>query len=450
MMEPTSNNNQQKANCGVDVTTQSSYAFPMSFAQQRLWFLDQFEPGNTLYNIVWPIRLRGHLNVEALQRSLDEIVARHEVLRATFRAIDDQPVQVISPWLTIPLVPKNLSGLSEDQREVEIQRLADAEAKIPISLQTGPMLRALLARLGENEHVLILTLHHIVSDRWSRGIFYRELSTFYDAFSQGKPNPFPDLPLQYTDFSVWQREWLSGKNLERQLSYWKQQLGGAPSTLELPTDRPRPASQSFHGQIYSFEISTQLIDALNALSRREGVTLFMLLLAGLQMLLARYSGQEDIVVGTPIANRNRAEIENLIGFFANTLVLRTNLSGNPTFRELLARVRDVALGAYAHQDLPFDKLVEELNPERSLSHNPLFQVLLAVQNAPKEELRLSGLTLEGIPVRSAGSKFDLALFLTEAPDGVRGRLEYNTDLFEEQTVARMMGHLEHLLVEAVA
>ncbi len=450
MMEPTANNNQQKANCGVDVTTQSSYAFPMSFAQQRLWFLDQFEPGNTLYNIVWPIRLRGHLNVEALQRSLDEIVARHEVLRATFRAIDDQPVQVISPWLTIPLVPKNLSGLSEDQREVEIQRLADAEAKIPISLQTGPMLRALLARLGENEHVLILTLHHIVSDRWSRGIFYRELSTFYDAFSQGKPNPFPDLPLQYTDFSVWQREWLSGKNLERQLSYWKQQLGGAPSTLELPTDRPRPASQSFHGQIYSFEISRQLIDALNALSRREGVTLFMLLLAGLQMLLARYSGQEDIVVGTPIANRNRAEIENLIGFFANTLVLRTNLSGNPTFRELLARVRDVALGAYAHQDLPFEKLVEELNPERSLSHNPLFQVLLAVQNAPKEELRLSGLTLEGIPVRSAGSKFDLALFLTEAPDGVRGRLEYNTDLFEEQTVARMMGHLEHLLVEAVA
>ena len=439
-----------KAEGHAEIATQSSYAFPMSFAQQRLWFLDQFEPGNTLYNIVWPMRLRGHLNVEALGQSLNEIARRHEVLRATFRTIDDQPLQVIAPWQHIPLVIEDLTSLSTDEKEAEIQRLAQDAAETPISLQQGPMLRARLARLADEEHALILTLHHIVGDRWSRGIFFRELGALYEAFSQGKPSPLPELPLQYTDFAVWQREWLSGNNLEKQLSYWKQELAGAPASLELPTDRARPALASFHGRVYSFDIPREQMEALNAFSRREGVTLFMLVLAAFQGLLARYSGQEEVVVGTPIANRNRAELEDLIGFFANTLALRTSFAGNPTFRELLARVRETALGAYAHPDLPFEKLVEELNPERSLSHSPLFQVLLAVQNAPKEELRLSGLTLQNIPVRATGSKFDLALFLTETADGARGRLEYNTDLFEEQTVARMAGHLQQLLREAAA
>jgi len=439
-----------KAEGHAEIATQSSYAFPMSFAQQRLWFLDQFEPGNTLYNIVWPMRLRGHLNVEALGQSLNEIARRHEVLRATFRTIDDQPLQVIAPWQHIPLVIEDLTSLSTDEKEAEIQRLAQDAAETPISLQQGPMLQARLARLADEEHALILTLHHIVGDRWSRGIFFRELGALYEAFSQGKPSPLPELPLQYTDFAVWQREWLSGNNLEKQLSYWKQELAGAPASLELPTDRARPALASFHGRVYSFDIPREQMEALNAFSRREGVTLFMLVLAAFQGLLARYSGQEEVVVGTPIANRNRAELEDLIGFFANTLALRTSFAGNPTFRELLARVRETALGAYAHPDLPFEKLVEELNPERSLSHSPLFQVLLAVQNAPKEELRLSGLTLQNIPVRATGSKFDLALFLTETADGARGRLEYNTDLFEEQTVARMAGHLQQLLREAAA
>src|SRR6266496_1513149 len=378
---------------------QRSYAFPMSFAQQRLWFLEQCEPGNTLYNIVWPMRLCGRLNVGALELSLNEIVRRHEVLRATFRTLDDQPLQVIAPSLTLSLFPQDLTGLAEDQQQVEIQRLAQQAAETPISLGEGPMLRAKLIRLREEEHALILSLHHIVSDRWSRGIFFRELGSLYNAFSQGKANPLPELPLQYTDFAVWQREWLSGENLEKQVSYWKQQLAGAPASLELPADRARPALPSFQGRVYAFDISKELRQALNAFSRREGVTLFMTMLAGFQTLLARYSGQEDIVVGTPIANRNRAEIEGLIGFFANTFALRTSISGNSTSRELLLRVREVALGAYAHQDLPFEKLVEELNPERSLSYSPLFQSLLAVQNAPKEELRLSGLTLRDIPVR---------------------------------------------------
>ncbi|PYV65120.1 MAG: non-ribosomal peptide synthetase, partial [Acidobacteria bacterium] len=449
-MEPTTNIDRTTADELGELSAQSVYAFPMSFAQQRLWFLNQFEPESTLYNIVWPIRLHGRLNVEALEKSLNEIVRRHEVLRATFKTINDQPVQVIAPSVVIPLAIKNLTDLSQDQQRQEVQRLIAAEAETPINLQTGPMIRAQLAYLADEEHAFLLTLHHIVSDRWSRGLFFRELAALYEAFSQGHRSLLPELPLQYTDFSVWQRQWLNGENLEKQLSYWKQQLAGAPSTLELPTDHPRPAARSFHGRVYSFQLASDLVEDLKALSRREGVTLFMLLLAGLQTLLARYSGQEDIVVGTPIANRNRAEIENLIGFFANTLPLRTNFSDDPTFRELLARVRDLTLGAYAHQDLPFEKLVEELNPERSQSHNPIVQVLFALQNAPMQELRLAGLTVESIATQSEGSKFDLSLFLTEAHNAIQCRLEYNTDLFRESTAARMMAHFQTLLREVVA
>ncbi len=449
-MKPTAKTDLTKAEAPGAISGEHVYAFPMSFAQQRLWFLDQFEPGNTLYNIVWPMRLRGPLHVAALEKALNEIVRRHEVLRATFTTIDDKPVQVIAPSLTIKFAEDDLSRLPADQQETEVHRLANAEATAPISLQAGPMLRASLLRLDSEEHVLVLALHHIVSDRWSRGVFFRELTALYEAFSKGEPSPLPELPLQYTDFAVWQRQFLSGKNLEKQVSYWKQQLLGSPATLELPTHRLRPALQSFNGQVYSFRIEAALIEQVKALGRRESATPFMVLLAGLQTLFARYSGQNDIVVGTPIANRNRAEVENLIGFFANTLALRTNLSGDPSFRELLARVREVALGAYAHQDVPFEKLVEELKPERSLSYSPIFQVLFALQNAPARDLKLAGLTLEGIPVHGEGSKFDLALFLTEGADGTYGRLEYSTDLFDERTVARMMRHFQQLLREVVA
>ncbi|RMF36691.1 MAG: non-ribosomal peptide synthetase, partial [Chloroflexi bacterium] len=354
-------------------------ALPLSFAQQRLWFLDQLAPNTPLYNIPDAIRLRGPLDVAVLERSLNEIVRRHESLRTTFRATDGKPVQVIAPTLKLPLPLVDLSGLPKAAREAEVQRLATEEAQRPFDLSRGPLLRVTLLRLGDEEHVALLTMHHIISDGWSMRVLVQELAALYDAFSHGRPSPLPDLPIQYADFALWQREWLQGEVLEEQLAYWKQQLSGSPPVLELPTDRPRPPVQSFRGAHRPFMLPRPLSQAIKALCRREGVTPFMLLLAAFQTLLHRYTGQDDISVGTPIANRNRAEIEGLIGYFANTLVLRTDLSGDPPFRELLKRVREVALGAYAHQDLPFEMLVDALQPERDLSHTPLFQVMFVLQ-----------------------------------------------------------------------
>ena len=291
-------------------------------------------------------------------------------------------------------------------------------------------------------------MHHIVSDGWSVGVFTREMSTLYQAFSTGKPSPLPELPIQYADFAVWQREWLQGEVLDTQLSYWKQQLEGAPPVLELPTDYPRPAIETFRGGKISTEIPKSLTEALKAMSRREGATLFMTLMAGFQTLLYRYTGQEDVVVGSPIANRNRTEIEGLIGFFVNELVLRADLSGNPSFRELLSRVREAALGAYAHQDLPFEKLVKELQPQRDISRNPLFQVALVNQNAPSERLDLPGLKVTPVEVDTDTAKFDLSLYLWEEADGLKGRWEYGADLFDAATIVRMAGHYNNLL-EAV-
>jgi amino acid adenylation domain-containing protein len=420
-------------------------ALPLSFAQQRLWFLDQLEPDNPLYNVPHIVRVTGALNAAVLEKSLNEIVRRHEALRTSFQTVNGEPVQVMAPRLTLPLAFTDLGSIAEAERESEARKLAAEEIKRPFNLRTGPLLRASLLKLADQDHVLVLTTHHIVSDRWSLGVLSQELSALYEAFVEGRPSPLPELPIQYADYAVWQRQFLSGEVLEKQLAYWKQQLRGAPPVLEIPTDRPRPPQESFRGDIKVIPISAVVTDKLKALSRGEGVTLFMTLLAAWQVLLSRYSGQEDIVVGIPIANRNRSEIEGLIGFFANTLALRGDLSGNPTFRELLTRVREVALSAYAHQDLPFEKLVEELRPERSLSHNPLFQVLFALQNTPALDQEIPGLKLQAMGAKVGTAKCDLALFMAEGSQGLMVRLEYNTDIFDPSTIDRLVDHFQILL-----
>src|SRR3989454_2982757 len=431
-----------------EIESENTYVFPLTFAQQRLWFLEQLEPHATAYLIPWSIRMNGTLNVSALRDSLNEIVRRHEILRTTFSSVDGQPTQVVAPSLYIPLPVVDLSEFAE--REKEAQQLAAAEAQTPFDLKTGPLVRAQLLRLAAEDHILLLTMHHIMFDGWSRRILVRELATLYEAYRGGKLSPLRDLNLQYADYAVWQRNNLQGQNLERQLAYWSAQLAGAPASLDLPTDRARPAVQTFRGVAKPFTFSKTLSEQLNALTRQQTATLFMTLLAGFQALLSRYSSQEDIVVGTPIANRNRAEIEELIGLFANTLVLRTDVSGNPTFRELLGRVKEVALGAYAHQDMPFEKLVEELRPERSLSHNPLFQVMFSLQNAARRDFELPGLKLKPQGSGTGTAKFDISLFMVERPEGLRGRIEYNTDLFDAATIDRLLGHYQLLLEAAVA
>jgi len=423
---------------------------PLSFAQQRLWFFDQLEPGSSAYNISTGFRLTGPLDVAALERSLNEIVRRHEALRTSFAVVDGQPVQVIAPAERFKLALVDLQKLPEAERETEARRLASEEAQGPFDLARGPLVRAGLLRLGEREHVLLLTMHHILSDGWSMGVLFRELSVLYEAFSNGDPSPLPELPVQYADFAVWQRQWLQGEVLEEQLSYWRERLGGAPPVLHLPTDRPRPAVQTYRGARKTLRLPNKLTDALKVLSRREEVTLFMTLLSAFKTLLCRYTGQEDIVVGSPIAGRTRPETEGLIGFFVNTLVLRSDLSGNPTFRQLLGRVREVALGAYTHQDLPFEKLVEELQPERNLSHTPLFQVMFALQNVPRKPLELPGLTLSPMQLGIDTAKFDLTLAMVEQDRELSCLFEYNTDLFDAATITRMGGHFKTLLEGIVA
>jgi amino acid adenylation domain-containing protein len=422
-----------------------SVEIPLSFAQARLWFLDQLEPGNAFYNIPAAVRLSGQLNVVALEQSLNQIISRHEALRTNFVTVNGQPVQVIASTLTLTLPVVDLRQLPESQRERDCQRLANEEAVQPFDLATEPLVRTKLLQLSESEHVLLLTMHHIVSDGWSMGVLVRELAALYEAFCNDSLLVLPELPIQYPDFAVWQQQWLQGEVLESQLGYWKQQLGGAPALLELPTDRPRPAVQTFRGAHQSFALSKEVTEALITLSQRQGATLFMTLLAAFETLLHRYTGQADICVGTPIANRNRAEIEGLIGLFVNTLVLRTDMSGNPSFEDVLSRIREVALGAYAHQDVPFEQLVEALQPSRDLSHTPLFQVMFVLQNAPMPSLKLQGLTLAPLAVESATAKFDLTLSLENSEQGLTGAWEYNKDLFDAATIVRMSGHFQTLL-----
>src|SRR5215211_4668803 len=421
----------------------TKYSFP-SFAQQRLWLLQQLEPEDTSYNIHRAIRVKGSLDAGALQKALGAIVARQEALRTTFAVVDGSPLQVISPALEVPLPVEDLSSLPGAEREEAVQQWVHEAARKPFDLERGPLFRAGLLRLGEEEHVLLVTMHHVVSDGWSLGVFWRELGALYGAFVRREPSPLEEPPVQYADYALWQRQWLTGEVLEEQLGYWKDQLAELP-VLELPTDHPRPAVRTHLGPRQELALPESLSGALKGLSRQEGTTLFMVLLGAFQALLARYSGQEDIAVGSPIAGRNQAETEELIGFFVNTLVMRTDLSGDPSFREVLSRVREVALGAYDHQDLPFEKLVEELQPERDLSRVPLSQVFFALQNVPREDLKLPNLTLERQNVEGGTVKFDLSLFLFEEDQGLKGRLVYNADLFDDETIERMLGHLQTFL-----
>ncbi|HWS86516.1 MAG TPA: amino acid adenylation domain-containing protein [Pyrinomonadaceae bacterium] len=423
----------------------------LSFAQQRLWFLDRLQPGTATYNLPAAVRLRGRLDAEALERSLGEVVRRHESLRTVFASVDGQPVQVITSFDGFRLPVHDLTAVDATERERELRRLAEEEGRRPFDLVAGPLLRALLLRAGADDHVLVLTTHHIVSDGWSSGVLLKEMCALYEAYAQGRPSPLPELPVQYADFATWQRNWLSGETLAQQLAYWKEHLLGAPP-LELPTDRPRPPVHTTQGTRLSFTLPPELSEQLRRLSRREGVTVFVTLLAAFQSVLAYLSGQEDVSVGTPIANRNRKETENLIGFFVNTLVLRTSLSGDPTFRELLRRVREVALGAHAHQDLPFETLVEEMRPQRTLNQVPLFQVMFSL--VPQAErgaaAELDGLTLSPLGLDSRTSKFDLTLFMEDTPHGFTGSAEYRTDLFEAETIKRWLRYFETLLETCAA
>ncbi|MEH2199895.1 amino acid adenylation domain-containing protein [Nostoc sp.] len=448
---------------------------PLSYAQTRLWFLDKLNPNSAFYNLLIALRLVGTLNRTVLEQSLREMIHRHEALRTNFITVDGQPTQIIreqgeesreqgaggrgqeivgisdtlasTPW-TVSIV--DLQHLSTSEKEIALQQLAQQQVQRPFDLATEALIRTTLVVLSETEQALLVFIHHIVFDGWSVGVFVQELIALYNAYSQGQPSPLTPLPIQYADFAIWQRQWLQGDVLQSQLSYWQQQLKDAPALLSLPTDRPRPAVQTFAGSYHKFALSVELTDRLVKLSQEQGCTLFMTLLAAFDTLLYRYTGQSDILVGTPIANRDRSEIEGLIGFFVNTLVMRTNLVGNPSFSELLGRVREVALSAYAHQNLPFEMLVEALQPERDLGHTPLFQVVFNLQNSPVQKLELTGLTVSSLPVESTATKVDLALSMENTTQGLVGVWEYNTDLFDTSTIERMNGHFVTLLSGIIA
>ncbi|HVR98784.1 MAG TPA: amino acid adenylation domain-containing protein, partial [Thermoanaerobaculia bacterium] len=419
---------------------------PLSFAQERLWFLDRLVPGMAIYNMPLSLRLPGSLPLAVLAASLSEVVRRHEALRTRFAVVAERPVQVIDPPSEVRLPVADLAGLPEGPREDEARRLVAAEAARRFDLEAGPMLRAGLLRLAPDDHVLLLTLHHIASDGWSMGVLEREIEALLPAFTAGRPSPLPPLPIQYADYAVWQRRWLSGAELERQLGYWRGQLAGAPAVLPLPLDRPRPPVRSFQGARRGMTLPLSLLDDLAVLAGRSRGSLFMVLLAVWKALLARVSGESDLVVGTPIANRHRQEVEGLIGFFVNTLVLRTGLDGDPSFLEIVARVRETALGAYAHQDLPFERLVEEQAPERSLRHNPLFQVLFTLD----ETSPVAGAGAGPVDAANQIVRFDLTLAVQRGPYGGGAFIGYNTDLFRDDTTERLLGSLERLLAAVVA
>ena len=424
---------------------------PLSFAQQRLWFLDQLEPGSAAYNVPRAVRLQGGVDEQALEQALRALMQRHESLRTTFPSREGEPVQQIAPEPVSQLTQVDLRGVPEPQREEEARRLAQQEGQQPFDLERGPLIRTWLVRLEQHEHLLVLTMHHIISDGWSSAILEQELSDLYTGFASGVPVLLPALAIQYADYAYWQRSWLQGEALEKQLDYWRENLAGL-APLTMPTDHPRPAIQTFRGEQQQVYLSAELSQQLRALSQREGVTLFMTLLAAFDVLLARYSGQGDLTVGTPIANRTYEEIEGIIGCFVNTLVLRTDLSDNPVFEDLLARVRETALGAYTHQDVPFEQVVEALHPERDRSRSPLFQVFFALQNTSNREVLVSQTSSrsEEFVVEQHVTKFDLSLVVAESGQELQTTLEYNTDLFESATIARLLSHWRHLLEGIVA
>ncbi|HEY0602196.1 MAG TPA: amino acid adenylation domain-containing protein, partial [Herpetosiphonaceae bacterium] len=422
----------------------------LSFAQERLWVLDQLMPGNLFYNMPTAVLLTGPLDHDLLQLSLDEVVRRHESIRTTIRTVAGRPLQIIAPTLDVPIRLVDLRALPEPEREAELRRLAVEDVRQPFDLQTGPLLRVTLFRIAEQRHVLFLAMHHIISDGWSLGVLVQEIATLYAAFAGGQPSPLPPLPIQYADYAIWQRQWLEEGVAEAQLSYWKAQLADMPQVLELPTDRPRPPVRTANGARRSRVLPASLTTALHSFSRREGVTPFMTLLTAFNIVLHCYSGQERIVVGSPIANRNRRDIEGLIGFFINALALPTDLTGDPTLRRLLARVRESTLGAYAHQDLPFERLVAELQPARDLSRTPLFQVMFVLQNTPMPALQLPDVTLSLYEIDGGSADYDLKLELVEAEGELFASFQYNTDLFEAATIDRLHQHFELVLERLIA
>jgi len=425
---------------------EEAYVFPLSYAQERLWFVEQLTPGLAAYNVPLAVRLLGRLDRPALSAALRAVVSRHEALRTRFRTEDGRPVQVIAPDgdTGLPLPAIDLRSLPETAREREVARLAAAEATAAFDLARGPLLRARLLWLGAAEHALLLTLHHIVSDRWSMGVLLGELADLYAG------RPLAELPIQYADYAVWQREHLAGGVLESQLAYWRERLAGLPA-LDLPLDRRRPARPGHRAGEVVTAISGELAAALRRLSLDAGATLFMTLLAAFLVVLSRFAGEEDVAVGTAVANRGRRELEGLIGFFVNTLVLRVSLAGEPSFQELLARVREATLGAYAHQELPFERLVEELRPSRDASRAPLVQVTFLLQNTPFPDLQLPGLTLAELPVEGASAKFDLSVAMTEeAGGGLQGVWSYDAEIFAAETLARMAESHRRLLTAVAA
>ncbi|HEX7238923.1 MAG TPA: MupA/Atu3671 family FMN-dependent luciferase-like monooxygenase, partial [Longimicrobiaceae bacterium] len=417
---------------------------PASFAQRRLWLIQQLEPESVAYNIPSVLRLHGRLDPRAMAGALADLAARHETLRTVFATTDGEPVQVVEPAAPRPLPVHDLRALPDDERAAEVRRLARAGANRPFDLARGPLLRAGLVRTDDEEWVLLLTLHHVASDGWSTGILLRETSALYEARLDGSDAALPPLPVQYADFAVWQRAWLTGEVLERQLAFWRAELAGAPPVLDLPTDRPRPAVQGSREGVLALALPASTSRALRALSRREGATLFMTLLGAWQLLLARWSGEDDVSVGSPVAGRTRLETEGLIGFFVNMLVLRTEVRAEASFPELLGQVRETTLGAYAHQDIPFEKLVEELAPQRSLTHAPLFQVTFSLQSRERAAPWSGSLRMEQMGDEEGAAKYDLALDLAESGDGVAGTISYRRELFDAATVERMAEHFAAL------
>ncbi|MEH1775232.1 condensation domain-containing protein [Nostoc sp.] len=422
---------------------------PLSFAQQRLWFLNQLEPNSTTYNLPFAVRLTGTLNMPALEQSLNEIVQRHETLRTTFAIVNGQPIQVITPTLTLKLSVVDLQEYPITKQEAEVLRLAVQESQLLFNLAQGPLLRTTLLHLSEKQYVLLFTMHHIVSDGWSIGLLIKEVTALYEAFCKGQPSPLSELPIQYADFAAWQQNWLQGEVLNTLLTYWKKQLGDNLPVLQLSKNYRSSEVKTSQEERQSLILSKTLSQAIKKLGDSVGTTLFMTLLGAFKVLLSWYTGNKDIVIGTDIANRNRIEVENLIGFFVNQLVLRTDLFGNPAFSDFLHRVRKVCLEAYAHQDLPFEKLVSALNPKRDLNQTPLFQVKFILQNAPIHSLEVSNLTLASLDLENPVGRVDLLLELTDTEQGIVGLLKYSKDLFDTSSMARLLNAFETILSQIV-
>ena len=432
----------------LEKRTVAEETYPLALGQRALWFIERFHPGNCAYNIPLAFRVQGPLSLEALEKSINEIIRRHEVLRTTFVIKDGDPVQIVAPSLKVNIHTVEFEMVPEGERESELQRTLTREAQLPFNLVRGPLLRVKLFGIHKDDYIFFFNVHHSVFDGWSFKVFASELATLYEAYSTGNAHPLQELVIQYGDYAYWQRRWMQSREMQEHLRYWQQQLSGDLPVLDLSTDKPRPAVQTYRGAKRYLSVPKGLYQGLQRLAKQEGCTLFVTLLTALQILLFRYTQQSDIVIGTPIVNRNRAEFEQLIGYFVNMLVIRTDLSGNPNFRELVIRTRDVTLNAYANKDLPFERLVEELQPERDLSRHPLFQVVLQV--SPRETLVLPNLTVSSFTFESGISPFDFTVHLWESSEGLSGHVEFNTELFELSTIDRMIGHYKTLLQGIIA